>query len=167
MNQHHYHLMALAFVAGLGLACAPADPDACKMSGSLPELSLGQASYRVDGQQHTETGGYRLDFPADIVVSGLTLNIKNDSAGQAVKDRVTAGDFPICVPLDSADDGGGYALFEGSAASYSTDASHLGQLSILAQEGEALLGRFAFSAVQNGGSQVLEVSDGAFHLSPR
>lgn len=161
-------LLSLVLLATfIHASCAPAADPACGMSGDVPDLVSGQATYTLDGHNKTENGGYRLDFPADIVVGTMTINIQRTADARNVKDLVAAGTFPICVPLDSADDGAGYVLFGSGADSYSTSATQTGQLSILAKDADDLLGRFAFSASQNSGSGQLEIMDGAFRLPPR
>ena len=149
------------------LSCAPPAEDYCGMSGQLPDLASGQASYKLNGSAKNATGSYHLDFPTDIVVGSMTLNIDRDEQGQKVQQLIAAGSFPICVRLDASDDGAGYALVELDGASYSTSTSQGGHLSILAQDGGELFGRFAFAAQQNSGSAMINVSDGAFRLSAR
>ncbi|MFH1807204.1 MAG: hypothetical protein ABIJ09_00565 [Pseudomonadota bacterium] len=150
-------------------ACGPASlGDPCGLGTRLPDLAAGHASYSRDGVVHqSDEGGYKLDFPHDLVMGRLTLNAKLDDEGQPVKARIESGSFPICVPLDDQGDGSGYALLEDGSVSFSTTAQHSGTLSLLALDGDLLLGRFAFDAVQNAGSTTIQITDGAFRLKPR
>jgi hypothetical protein len=166
------HRGAALLLAGAllpALACGPLPPgDACGLPGALPELGDGQIRYTRDNVPHQgDEGGYKLDFPHDLVLGSLTLNARLDDDGAAVKARVEGGDFPVCVPLDDQGDGSGYALLEDSSGSFSTTAEHTGTLSLLALEGEILVGRFALEALRNGGSATTSIVDGAFRLRPR
>ncbi len=150
-------------------SCGPADAeDPCGLGVELPSLDDGQARYTQDGQVHDlSSGGYKLGFPHDLVLASLTLNLKQDRDDQRVEDLVAADSFPICVSLDAADDGRGYALLEDGGSSFSTTVDHTGTLALLALEGDLLVGRFAFDARENSGSRVTHVEDGAFRLPPR
>jgi len=151
-----------------GGLCEAFDADPCDAALAIPQLDPGYARYFHDDVAvfPTETT-YRLSFPHDIVTGELILNVMRDEGGQLVEDLVAAGSFPICVPLDGSADGSGYAFLEDGAVSYATSATHTGRLSIVAREGQALIGRFAFDAQQNAGSVVIEVRAGVFSALPR
>jgi hypothetical protein len=152
-------------------ACGPApDPeDPCGLGLELPELQEGEARYVRDFEPvNVTTGeGYQLSFPNDIVINSIVMNFKLDHEGRLVEDLVDTGKYPICVPLDSRDDGSGWAMVEDGGSSFGTDASHKGTLAVLAKEGSALIGRFEFDAMENNGTRVTEIDEGVFKLLPR
>jgi len=159
-------LCALALVA-CGDPLGPAD-DPCGLGVERPELPAGSARYERDGRPiNTTGGGYKLEFPNDIVIGAMTLNIKQDGDRRLVEELVAVSAFPICVPLDGREDGSGYALLEDGEVSYSTSDARNGVVAILALEDESLIGRFAFEAEENSGAGVARVSNGTFNLLPR
>jgi hypothetical protein len=154
----------------LGSAACGEDPkqDSCGLGLERPDVANGTARYFRDGSLVAATGGgYKLEFPNDIVIGDMTINIKQDIDRRTVADMIDTASFPICVPLDSNSDGSGYALAEGAGASFMTDDTHVGKMVILSLEGDAIVGRFAFVAKENGGERLTRVEDGVFHLLPR
>jgi hypothetical protein len=152
----------------VGGACEAIDADPCDPALATPTLEPGAARYFRDGLALPLIGtSYRLSFPHDIITGELVLNVRDDQLGRSVEELVAAQSFPICVILDDAGDGSGYALLEDGAVSYSTDSVNRGKLAIVGQQGDALIGRFAFDARQNGGSAVTEVRAGVFSALPR
>ncbi len=151
-----------------GGVCEPLDADPCDPARAVPLVAANSARFVRDGLVHHTTGaGYALGFPHDLITGALVLNMELDDSGQSVAAQVAAQSFPICVPLDSSDDGSGHAFVEDDAVSFSTTATHTGKLAIVAQEGDELIGRFAFEAQQNSGSATTEVEAGVFRLPPR
>lgn len=162
---------AVSLIAALAaLACEPVidDNDPCGLGIERPDIAPGSARFLRDGVLTSTTGGgYKLDFPNDIVVGMITMNIKQDTDRRLVADLIDTNSFPICVPLDAADDGSGYAIIEDGLVSYSTSASHTGMLAILTKQDSALIGRFGFVAAENHGDRITRIEQGAFYLFPR
>jgi len=144
------------------------EDDPCGLGVERPELTAASARYNRDGQQISTTGGgHKLEFPHDLVIGSLTMNIKQDRDRRLVTELVEVSAFPICVPLDGSEDGSGWALLEDGEVSYSTTDQRTGMVAILALDGESLIGRFAFEAEQNAGAGSTRVEDGIFNLLPR
>ncbi|MBN2359089.1 MAG: hypothetical protein JXR83_06520, partial [Deltaproteobacteria bacterium] len=119
-------LGALVWV-GIAIGCGPdgTPEDRCGLGLERPELPVGSARYVRDGLAASVTGGgYRLGFPNDIVIGQMTLNVKHDRDRRLVEELVRTSSYPICVPLDSQDDGSGWALVEDGAGSFMTSAEH-------------------------------------------
>lgn len=151
-----------------GGACDPFNADPCDPDLGVPLVEPDSARFFRDDLVVRTTGqGYALDFPFDLITGELILNMELDDQGASVAQRLAVDDFPICVPLDDSADGSGYAFVEDTDSSFSTTAAHTGSLAIVARDGEQLIGRFSFDALQNGGSAITQVRAGVFCLPPR
>ncbi|MEW5854955.1 MAG: hypothetical protein AB2A00_39630 [Myxococcota bacterium] len=160
-------------LAVMGAACGPQEEDnACGLKKALPDTPSGTLQATRDGQPYTANSGirgYRLTDRFDIVAGDVTLNIPRDKDGKRVDEAVNAGNFPVCIVLKSQQAGNppSYAFVNAGGNSYVTDDTHGGTVAILAKEGDELVGRFEFEAVQNSGSGTTKFEDGSFRLGPR
>ena len=167
MNKTHFSFAILALLGGLG-GCGPEEPElVCGgLSSEIPtpeEAVTGLASWTEAGITESEPGTWNGGSNGDITFGTITLIIAKDETGADTESLISAGTFPICVPLGERSEQSGNATDTGA---FVTDASHGGHVVILGQEADDLIGRFSFT-MGNASGETRELTHGTFRIPPR
>jgi hypothetical protein len=164
---------ALSLSALTAIACAPeAESESCGgLLQTLPDTPTGTLQATRDGAPYTANAGirgYRLQNEQTNIEAGdVSLYVGKDKDGNTIDQAISEESFPICIFLNDQSDGTTYAMARASGSSYLTDSTHTGTVVILGKDGDEILGRFAFEALQNSGSGTTRFEDGSFRLGPR
>jgi hypothetical protein len=162
------HLLIAIVPLSLSAGCPPAAGEVCGLSSTPPTADdvadgRGKAT-RSDGAAFDESGSWAPAPASSVDLGTLSMIMQFDETGSVVDDLIADGAFPICVPQGARSEKSGQAnLVEGG---FVTDAAHDGGLAILGKEGDTLLGRFAFTLVDQSGAS-LTFSDGVFRVPQR
>jgi hypothetical protein len=152
----------------LSSACPPPVAEVCGLSSTPPSTDdvadgRGKAT-RSDGAAFDVEGTWAPAPASSLVLGTLSMVMQFDETGTAVDELVADGAFPICVPQGERSETSGQAnLVDGG---FVTDATHDGGLAILGKDGDLLLGRFAFTLVDQSGA-TLSFEDGVFRVPQR
>lgn len=161
-------LLAVAAPLAFATGCPPATGEVCGLSSTPPtsdDVADGHGkATRSDGEGFDVTGTWAPSPASSVDLGTLSMIMQFDETGSVVDDLIADGAFPICVPQGARSETSGQAnLVEGG---FVTDESHDGGLAILGKEGDVLLGRFAFTLVDQAGT-ALSFSDGVFRVPQR
>jgi len=140
------------------------DPD-CEvgdLGSDVGQAMIGDSDWAANGGSWSVAGSaVQVSMES---ASGLTLTLRatSDDGGEAVADRVEAGDFPIVIGLDGSDGHGGVMdLRNGLDAYASNQEGGSGTMTISALSGsDELSACFEFDAVRQSDGRVMEVREG-------
>lgn len=152
----------LLAVVLLGTACGPPAEAFCDLEQTLPpesDVPVGAAEWSQDGAAVEEEATYSVGPGASFVAGTLTIDLVADETGTSIEELVERGAFPVCVRIGArAEDTMSANLVDEGLVS---DASHTGALSILAAEGDTLVGRFELELGDHA------LTDGKFRATKR
>jgi hypothetical protein len=147
----------------LATGCGPTAEAFCDLDSTPPpesEVAAGEGKAQRDGADFAGDATYSTTANASLTIGLLDMLIAADTTGTSVIELVDRGAFPICVEFGGRDEDTMTAqLLEGDTQP--TTGSDAGRLSIVAAEGDTLVGRFE---VDVGGSSF---TDGVFRATKR
>jgi hypothetical protein len=166
INRSKLALILTALICSACTADSDMGDEFCELSSSTPtatEIEEGLVTATQDGSAFEGEGSWSATT-GSLTGGLLDIIIQNDESGERTADKVSAGDFPICVQIGDRSDNVGQAnLVSGGFVS---DADNTGSLSILAQEGDYIVGRFSFSLADTSGETTV-FEDGLFRVAER
>lgn len=155
---------ALALLAAAG--CGPPPEAFCGLPSAVPaesEVGDGEGEALLDGNTFLGDASYGVGPNASLTVGLLDMGLVADTTGTSVVELVERGAFPVCVELGQRTDTTMAAI--DNDGGLTTNETHGGALSILAAEGDILVGRFEVE-VANGGT-TRSYTDGVFRATKR
>jgi len=157
---------AVVVVVAYASGC-PKVVDCGGLSNDPPTVDDGKGTAtRSDGDAFNEQASWAPGTSASIDIGLLDMIIAKDETGSDFDTLTSDGAFPICIPLGEQSGTTGKAnLLEGN--SIVSDATHTGNVLVIALDGNFLVGRFNAELVSSDGASTIEFTDGAFKATRR